>query len=80
MAAQYLEANRKRFGLEDFMYHKGQIIDIDPNDRFAMTKPLVNDGMASSRGGNTMVVNVNGGNPAELMRVLRQFARARGMA
>jgi len=27
-----------------------------------------------------MVVNVNGGNPAELMRVLRQFARARGMA
>ena len=80
MAAQYLLANKRKYGLEDFVYHKGQIIDIDPNDRFAMTKPLVNDGMANSRGGNTMVVNVNGGNPAELMRVLRQFARARGMA
>ena len=80
-AGKYLMANKKKYGLKDFVYHKGQIVDIDPNDRFAMTKPLVNDGRANSGGGgNTMVVNVNGGNPAELMRVLKQFARARGIA
>ena len=78
-AYKWLQANRKKAGLQDFFYQNGTITPINPNDTLMGMKPRVDGGGGTGRaGGNTYNININGGNPAEVYRVVKLATQARG--
>ncbi len=80
LAYKWLMANRKTAGLEDFFYQDGAITPINPNDTLIGMKPkVVGSGSGSGSMGNTINISINGGNPAEVYRVVKSALGARGL-
>jgi hypothetical protein len=80
LAYKWLMANRKTAGLEDFFYQDGAITPINPNDTLIGVKPkVVGSGPGSGSTGNTINISINGGNPAEVYRVVKSALGARGL-
>lgn len=78
-AFRYFQGQRRKAGLNDFFYQNGTITPINPNDTLIGVKPRVDGGAGGAGGGNVYNININGGNQAEVYRVVKLATKARGM-
>lgn len=84
-AYRWLTANRKKAGLspnpmrkhDDFFYQGGVITPVNPNDTLMGAKPRVDGGRSGMGGARVVNININGGNPSEVYRVVRLASKAR---
>ena len=72
----YLEANRKELGLKDFFYQAGTITPIHEKDTLVGFKPGGPIARGGVGGGGSVQININGGNPAEVYRVVKRALEA----